>query len=298
MNILAISASCRIKSKQYAEPLLIVSTCLLMLVSPHDSHAQCVAIPEWQFAFTNLTRCGSHGHLTNDTYYGAENVTWSSTSFLPNFGTATYSGYSDTEWIGETYNPGCDPGICTYVSLDDYVSIDIPFTNAPGVCLATAPCSGATGDSSLAPCACIWHQFFKSPNNDPYPPWSGSSMNSNPTGTVTIADGSIVTDTKEEYGSPMDLSSYVGTYTYHETSTYSQPNTLTSFASAALAAAHSAYWWDGYGPGGYYLITEYNRQCILAQIGRYHIRFKSKLGVRYTLTWDLVITDSAPVANT
>src|SRR6266436_9114242 len=127
MNILPDFASHGFNPKQYAAPLLtkqrgarpsrshpsasrrrnpvalfftLASACLLALVSPQDSLAQCVAIPQWQYASTNLTRCGTNGHLTNDTYYGAENVTWSSTSSLPNAGTATYSGDWDTAWPG------------------------------------------------------------------------------------------------------------------------------------------------------------------------------------------------------
>ena len=57
--------------------LAIVLNVLSVLLVRWGAQAQCTGQPEWQSSYTNLTRCGLPGYLTNDTYYSIqEDQSW------------------------------------------------------------------------------------------------------------------------------------------------------------------------------------------------------------------------------
>jgi hypothetical protein len=289
--------------KWLAAPCASTLAALICWWSPQAQAACGQADVEFQNKSAILSRCGTAGFKTNDTYYSTDEILewWHRTP--TGLGEGVRFQSSQTTSSSGSFTSGC-PGQCTadsssssWVDVPSGWSTDCYGTPVGEQCewiQVELPCHCEIGQecplcgpnqppttSSLGDCYCVWIQTR---------PFDCGGCTT--TGSTTIESDTDDTyiQVREEDTVFGDPPAPVGHYLYRKEQRRSGAYPLTTFVSDALSAMNSAAW----EPGGNSscLTTAEERKCITASRVRYRFRVVAEVGVTNIIHYDVLTTDS------
>jgi YD repeat-containing protein len=213
---------------------------------------------EWQAATTNLTRCGLAGYLTNDTYYSIEEKLTVEWKSFAGFGTATQHQYIKKTYPLGPFDFSCLTA-CSSPSETNYSATYIPWNPGGnfGAIFDGVAICARTTNTSLGNTSFLLE--FESTLSPPDcdADWKDRTEHALSGGTYTL--GQFATDTLDR---------------------------ATNWVSAGNSGAQTVLY-----------MKDENRKCAYAQLIRYRIRFKTKIGVTYTVKWDLKMDEADDFDN-
>jgi RHS repeat-associated protein len=267
---------------QHSSKVLLAVLCVVStVVLAPQSAAECNngGTHQWRAASTNLYRCGIRGYVTNDTYYSRQETKFTTIKITSTGTVATNVSFGYFQYSGGPFN--CDSASSCTLQQGGSNTLTIPTIpcKCPGETqeecddcnevfanmLATL---GAGGLEELAQC----------------PPTI--------TNQWSVSDNAFIQELEKEYESASHACD-AGTKIEITKIDYDFPYHLVDFAEDAISGA-KLNWQDGgsSATGQAKLTFSDERACARAELLSYYIKFNSKQGVKYSVTWEILITSN------
>ncbi len=288
---------------------------VFLFLSAPVVRSQCSGQAEWQETTPiDRLRCGRPGFLTNLTYYLREerqSTTWKQ---VPGQGTAEATERQVVTHVGNLTNRCQTQATDCRVTSTNSWDVLIPFDAVAdllatdgGACARRVPlpggcdCGGGQQDGGVPvdscnapldcgnPCRAAFNQLLMICCDGPlyFPP----TVDRQVVNESLLTDGSSIRDATTIYESGQ------GSMRERQEAHLSDPYTIGEFMAEVLNEAGQQRWWDG----RFFLnslVPDLGKQCLSASLLRYRIKVKSKLGIKYTARWSLLLRQFSPTPGT